>query len=240
MVNKNLPLVLSDLFEYDISSCYYRILKNIGWDLSEVVEDDKITRNIQLGLMQRDNVKLSRFLQDSTKSIIDFYLKENNISPNEVAVRQKDGVILTKNLERINLTLPIDFRGVVSKLIISRTYNEWLILYMDGRVDVKGVSNKPVDISFYNLFRNLDFTNKKNLVKGIEIIRRKILSSENVEWFACKSEDEYSIPVKGEGEIKLRKSSLHSIDQNDIDKDLLWDKYVWPFVQSLVSVYIIG
>ena len=71
--------VLTNLFQYDFSACGYNILKNSGFDISNIEYFDKKKRNIQIGLLQRDNPSLAGFLASSIENLIDFYLKENNI-----------------------------------------------------------------------------------------------------------------------------------------------------------------
>lgn len=233
LINKNVDYILSNLYEYDFSACYYNILKNIGYDISNIEKNDKIKRNIQIGLLQKNNPRLSNELLNKTNNIIDHYLIENNINENEVIWRQKDGIITTKKLNKLNISMELEYRRTIMKLISSMDRNKVLLLYNMNEVDVKGVSNKPLDISFYKLFLNLNFCSKSQLFQGLENIRQNIHKSNNILWFSRESENGIKIPLK-QGLINISKSALLSIDINDVDKTFLWEYYIWPFAQSLL------
>ena len=78
-ISKNSSLVLSTLFSYDFSACAYNILKSIGWDLSNIDFDDKKKRNIQIGLLQKDNPRLAKFLLNSINNLVNHYFIINDI-----------------------------------------------------------------------------------------------------------------------------------------------------------------
>ncbi|MFW6002136.1 MAG: hypothetical protein ACOCQD_02250 [archaeon] len=239
-IRNDIPLVLSDLYEYDFSMCSYQILKNIGWDLSHIETEDKTKRNIQIGLLQRDNPKLSQFLQNEVKNLIDYYLSRNNILDNEIVLRQFDGVILKKPLHRLTETLPLDHRSNILKFIVSPDRASYLALLDNGTVKVKGVSNLPVDASFYNLFKNLDFGNFRNLVNQLENIRIVIIgNNSNILWHCHLNNDgNYLVPIEDDLLI-LRPSVINSIDVRDVNKFICWEKYVWNFVSSLLVSFTV-
>ena len=236
MVNKNCELVLSDLFEYDFSACFYNLLKNIGWDLSQINYDDKTLRNVQIGKLQKEHPALSNYLITNTDKLIDFYLTANNLTNDDVIIRQRDGIITTKPLQKINLTMPIDFRSMILKLIISKDRKKWLMVKNNGDVRVKGISNKPIDTSFYDAFKHFNYCNKTTLINSLEKFRTSISNSNNISWVSFKGEDDASflIPIKNEGLIKFRKSIINMIDPNEIETDFIWNDYIWPFAESLI------
>jgi len=235
---KGFLLINSDVFEYDFSSCAYNILKNSGYDVSTIEKDDKTKRNIQIGYIQRDNPDIARYIQNSIENLVDFYLKENNIKKEDVILRQKDGIFTKKKMTNIDCTMPIDFRGIVLKLIFDVTRKKWLLVYGKNNVVVKGITNRPCDTSFYNMFSSIDFSNKDRCIRQLEYIRRSIYNSKNIRWFSREIEDnQLLIPVKGIGEMKVRQSVLQMIDPEDIEKSFLWEDYVWPFCRSIM-IYI--
>jgi len=234
-ISKSCNLIMGNLFFYDFRSCYYNILKNIGWDLSNIEENNKELRNIQLGLLQKDNPKLGRFLNDTASNLVSYYITINNLSEEDIIIIQKDGIITSKKLDKIDVSQPIELRGIISKLILSPDRKKFISIYDSGDIDIKGVSNKTEDTTFYNLFKSLDYSNKKNLIKGIESIRQNILDSKNIYWFIKKTEDDmYMVPIIGEGDLKISKSSLLTIDLNEVDKNIVWESLVWPFCRSIL------
>jgi hypothetical protein len=234
-INTNCSLILSDLFEYDFSSCVYTILKNTGYNVSNIDKDDKLKRNIQIGLLQKKNKKLSKYLNDNIKNLINFYLEINNIKDEELILRQKDGIITTKKLTKLNETMPLDFRGIISKLIFTVNRKQWMLIYGENNVVIKGIKNKPEDISFYNMFSNLDFTNKNKCIKQLESIRNAIYKSDNIKWFGKFVEDnQLLIPIKNIGLMKFRPSVFSMIDTDEIDKSIIWEDFIWPFCRSII------
>ncbi|MCK5016508.1 MAG: hypothetical protein KAS32_05480 [Candidatus Peribacteraceae bacterium] len=234
-ISKTCNFVLSDIFSYDFSKCNYKLLESIGWDLSSIDEQDKLKRNIQIGYLQKSNPMLARFLYDSTTRLIDFYLNLNNISNENIIVRARDGFYSTKKLRVVETTMPIEFKSIISKLIISVNRSRLLEIHVNGNVEIKGVRNKTVDNSYYNLFRNLNFTTKKGLYAGLESIRRSVLSSDNIMWFTRIDDGgAYYIPLIDEGTVKLNRSSLNLIEPTEIDRSFVWEEYIWPFAQSIL------
>ena len=203
--------------------------------MSNINFEDKKIRNIQLGLLQKDNPKLSKYLIDSVNDLVNSYFSLNNIQYDDVILRARDGFFITKKLEKTNHTMPIDFRGIVSKLIISADRCKYLAIYSNSNVEIKGISKKIVDCSFYNLFRNLNFGTKKGLLLGLENMRKSILNSENIMWFSGKGEgDIYHVPIINEGLLRLSRSAISMIDSSEVDKQFLWEEYVWPFAKSIL------
>lgn len=239
MINKNTPLVLSNLYAYDFSSCVYNLLKNLGWDVSNINSEDKYERNLKIGLMRRDNPSLSVYLEESMERLIDYYLNINNIEEDDVILRQKDGVVLSKNLQILDKTMPLDFRGIISRFIFSLDRRKWLIIYNTGEVEIKGVKNNLYDKSVFDLFKKLNYTSKTELANSLEGMRRLIFSNGKKSWHVLEEEGEYIVPIKNTGYIKLRQSTIASLSLDDIEKRYLWEDYIWVFVESLF-VYCCG
>jgi len=233
-ISKSCQLVLTTLFSYDFSACAYNILKSIGWDLSNIGIENKEERNIKIGLLQRDNPRIAKFLLGSITNLVDHYFVINDVTEEDLVVRARDGFIIKKKMDIINQTMPIDLRSVISKIIISTDRKKYLAIHTNGNIEVKGIRNKTADISFYNLFKNLNFSTKKNLLVGLERIRQTILSSENILWFSTRDNDNYNVPIIGSGILKLNRASLQLVDPDEIDKHFLWEEYIWPFAESIL------
>lgn len=247
-INATCNLVLSNLFEYDIASCFYRILKATNYQkINQINPYDKNQRNITIGLLQKGNRRLTTFLHRTTERIIQQYLEVNKVKNKEIILRQKDGFILTRRIGITNLGMEIQLRGIISRMIITANRKSYLVIYDNGEVKVKGIPNKPIDISFYRLFSKLNYENNSQITKGIECIRQIIFNSNRKEWFAFEEttasaaltsmttggQQVLRVPI-GNDFLKVSKSTLRSIDPNEINKKFVWDQYVWPFCQSLI------
>lgn len=228
-------LVLSNLYGYDFSACAYNILKSINWDLSEVEFENKEKRNIQIGYIQRNNPNVANFLLNSINNLVDHYFNVNGISKENVIIRMRDGFIIDKPLNIIDITMPIDLRTIYSKIILSYDRSKCVGITNNGYIEVKGIRNKTLDISFFNMFKNLNFSTQKSLMVGLENIRKTILSSENIEWFMrVNDEESYIVPIMNTGLLKLNKASLRMVDIDEIDKYFIWEEYIWPFARSIL------
>lgn len=227
--------IFENLYEYDFESCFYNILNNIEYDMTDIPFENKTQRNIMIGYHQRNNFLVKQFLSNSIKRLINLYIMNLKILEDDIIWKQKDGFILTKPLEQVNITLSISYKNHISKLIKSMNKQKILILYSDNTFDLKGLSNKPIDLSFYDLLLNIDFSNRKSVLEGCEYIRYKIYTSNNPRWFIRKSKDDIlTIPMKGDYLLQINKSSINNIDVNDIDKNIIYNNYIYPFFQTIL------
>ena len=235
-ISDKCPLVLSDLYSYDIVSCYYSILDNINSSVVDNIDpEDKKLRNVIIGKSQSENSCLSSLLSYTTESVIDFIIQKNNITNKDIIIRQKDGIILKNRLSKIDYCLELKFHGIISKLVITINRDKFLYI-MNDNVYVKGVRDKPLDCSFYNLFSNIDISTKNNTVKSLSVIRESVYNANNILWFSLPCDDNkyIEIPMKKFGIIKIPLSSISLIDVKDVEKTFLWNDYVWPFCQSIL------
>jgi DNA polymerase III alpha subunit (gram-positive type) len=135
-------LFLRDLFLYDVASCHYNILKGLGVDLAGIDPKDKTSRNIKIGLLMKNNPNLTSVLRTVTASTIDEYLTRNNIKPEEVIIRQYDGLIVTKPLVNTGEFLPLELRGIIQTFLSSFGKDKFIALYQNGNISIKGVPQR--------------------------------------------------------------------------------------------------
>ena len=55
-----------------------------------------------------------------------------------------------------------------------------------------------------------------------------------MKWFAFTGNNTFQIPIIGIGNIEVSKSGLNYIDPSEIDKKIIWEEYIWPFVQPIL------
>ena len=98
-INESCKLFLRDIYLYDIQACHFQILKKLNINISHIDPNDKEKRNIQIGLLQKNNPNLVSVLRKMTESTIDEYIKENNLDPENIICRQYDGLLVNKKLQ---------------------------------------------------------------------------------------------------------------------------------------------
>lgn len=238
LINKNCKPVLHDLYDYDFERCYYKILQNINPDLIKDIDPtNKELRNIKLGLLQKENPNIASFLISKINNIMDLYLSENGILEDDIIWRQKDGVILTKQLNKTNISMEIKYKGLISTMISSMKKDRVLFIYDNKKVVYKGIKNKLKDMSFFDMFATLNFTTQISVMDGVEVIRHKLFESDNINWFIREVDDILHIPIKNKGTIKVPKTFIWGLNPKDIDRSVIWDNYLWPFCQTLLLQY---
>ena len=152
MINSTCPLVLHDLYGYDIVSCYPQILGKQFYDFGEIDLDNKAERNIFIGTQQRGNENLSQFLIKSAENLVNYYLQENNFTDDEIIATQRDGFIVKRLLDNDDEFIDMKLREFIDFLIISTDRQKFLYLE-DGKIIVKGMPYYYDDLQiFYQMF----------------------------------------------------------------------------------------
>ena len=239
-INKNCRLVLRDVYSYDISSCHYNILKSLNYDISKIEKDDKLKRNIQIGMLMRDNPKLTSIIRSTTESIIDEYILRNKIYEHDIIIRQYDGFITTKLLkENLEQYLPLELRSVFSIFIISIDRTKFIAT--DGnQVSIKGISNRYDEIDkIYKKVLFTNFANKDSIFINLQNIKDEILNSDNPLLYCIPSgEKKFNVFLKQYGQFEISDSMTRIIDTDDIDKEKYFEYYIRPFFESIVIEFI--
>lgn len=239
-INKTINLVLKDVYSYDISSCHYNILKQFGFDISEIDKDNKEKRNITIGKMMKENPRITSILRDTTNNLITEYLNINNIKSDSVVTIQYDGFISTKPLKELNLYIPLELRTIYNILIISNDRSKYIALDYNGNLDVKGVAHKYTEMDkIYRKILEINFTSKKVIFENLQKIKNEILFGEDVKLYGIPTDDNnYNIIFNGYGIIPISQSAITMIDPTDIEKEKYFDVYVRPFTESICFEYL--
>ena len=176
-INDHVQYIVRDVYFYDIESCHYQILSGLGYDLSHIDETDKLRRNTQIGIMMRDNPRLVKILRNITTSTIDSYLKINNVHPGQIILRQYDGVILTKRLDRTNEYIPLPLRTVYT-IFISSIYRNSYLAYDGFASKIKGVKYLYPEIGHYlKKILKFNFIDKRTVFRQLQQLKDDILTS---------------------------------------------------------------
>ncbi len=239
-INKNCKLFMRDVYLYDISACHYTIMENLGFDLSKIDKTNKEKRNTQIGLLMRDNPKLTTILRSTTTSLIDEYLLRNSITEDDLIIRQYDGVITKKPIKEIvNPSMPLELRSIFQVMIIS--FNRNMYIATDGSdVVIKGVPHRYETIDkIYKEIVNINYLNKESVFKSLQNIKDKVLSSDDASLYCIPTvEDKYAVFFKQYGQLEVSKSMARIMDTDDIDKKYYFSYYIEPFTKSITVEFV--
>lgn len=240
-INKNLKLVLRDIYSYDISACHYNILKKYGFDLSDINKDDKITRNIQIGQMMKSNPKITSLLRNTTNSLIDDYINKNGIEEDDIVIRQYDGMIITKILTITDIGgMPLDLRHHFEIFISSINRQMYIASASNGDIKIKGVPHRYDEMNeIYRKICKINFLAKESIFRNLQKIKDQFINSNNPYLFGVPVSDEkVNVFLKEYGELEISKNTLKIIDIKDIDKEKYFSAYIEPFTKSIIFEFV--
>lgn len=241
-INKNKKLVLKDVYLYDIESCHYSIMQNLGLDTSGINAEDKTERNIQIGKMMRRNPKLTSLLRNTTNAIIDEYIRENDVSEDDIVIRQYDGILLHK--KRLRITdlkgIPLNIRQHFLIFISSIDRKKYIALDSEMKTSIKGVPFKYPEMNkIYESICKLNYTNKESIFRNLQRIKDNLMTTRDARLFGIPVGDgKFNIFLKGYGQVEITKATLKIMDPNDIDRDRYFKFYIEPFTRSIVVEFV--
>jgi hypothetical protein len=238
-INRNCKLFMTQVYLYDILQCHYTILKKLGFGLSGIDVDNKLERNKHIGLLMRDNPKLTSVLRDITNSTISEYLERNEVLNDDLIIRQYDGIITKRLLRETDRYIPIELRNVFEIFIISIDRNMYIARDKDEIV-VKGVPYKYDEMNnYYKKILKINYLDKVMIFKTLQKIKDEILNSDDPMLFCIPSEEnKFNVFLKKYGEVEISKPTARILNTDDIDKQKYFDFYIRPFTESLILEFI--
>ena len=240
-INKKCKLFLQNVYSYDISACHYNILEKLGMDVSHLDKNNKEQRNIQIGLMMRNNSKFTSILRSTTDSIISEYILRNNISVDDIVIRQYDGILTLKKLnETTDIYLPLELKKVFQVFLISIDRSKYIGLDEKFSTSIKGISHRYNEIDkIYEELLKINYANKASIFKKLDELKHKILFSNDINMYGIPTaKNLYSIFFRKFGQIEVTESMLRIMDTEDIDKEKYYDLYFKSFFESIVVEFI--
>ncbi len=242
-INNKVDFFLHDVYNYDIPSCHYNIIKKLNYKTKEISDpENKEDRNIKIGMMMRDNTKLSSILRNITESVIDEYIKINRVNEDEIVIRQYDGIITTRKLQNLtsNYNVPLILKRIFQFMIIGIDRDRYLG-YDGKQIFIKGVPNKYKGIIlFLQYFSKINFLHKESVFKGLQKIKDSLLKSEDPSLFAIPTgKDTYNVILKKYGQIEIKKGTVNILDTSDIDKEWYFEYYIQPFTKSITFEFLL-
>jgi hypothetical protein len=207
--------------------------------MSNINENDKEVRNTQIGLLMRDNPKITSVLRDITNSTISEYLLRNEILEDDLIIRQYDGIIIKRLLTKTDYHLNLELKNVFEVFIISIDRSKY-IAKDKNQYFVKGVSHKYSEMdNMYKKILNINYLDKVSLFKSLQKIKDELLYSEDPLLFCIPIDDnKFNVFLKRYGEIEITQSTANILCTDDIDKQKYFDYYIKPFTESIVLEFI--
>jgi hypothetical protein len=187
----------------------------------------------------RDNPKLTSILRTTTNSLIDEYLVRNEISEDDLIIRQYDGIITKKALKESDQFIPLELRSIYQVMIIS--FNRNMYIANDGTdVIIKGIPHRYDSIDkIYKEIVRINYLNKESVFRSLQNIKNKILSSDDASLYCIPtSEDKYAVFFKQYGQLEVSKSMARVMDTEDIDKKYYFSYYIEPFTKSITVEFV--
>jgi hypothetical protein len=238
-INTSIPFVLRDVYLHDIEACHYQILKNLGIDISHIDPENKLKRNIQIGLMFRDNPALSEKVREITNSTISQYIDINKVKDDELVIRQYDGMLTTRRLEHTSDFMEIPVKEKFDIFIISIDRNKYIAI-SDDEITIKGVSHSYEKIeAYYKRLLKINYLSKESIFRNLELIKNDLITNKDVETFAIPIEgNKFKMFFKKYDDMDISSSMMNLLEVEDIDRIKYFDLYLKPFTRSIVYEYI--
>lgn len=244
-INETCPLIMRDLYYYDIVAAFPTLMKRQFYDFKNVSIENKEERSKFVGIQQIDNPQLSSFLNESVKNLLDYYIRINEIKPEDIVFRQKDGFISTKKLLDNKNFVELKMRKMLSLLIIDP--HRSALLYFDdfGDISVKGVPYQYKALEkLYSKIYNFNFYDSKLLMSQMEYLKQSILNAteENVSNYAIdrvvtrndkKTYTEYTFLMKDNKSLTVK--DMDYINPKKIDT---WKYFRHYFKNFFDSIYL--
>lgn len=241
-INENSKLVLKDVYLYDIKSCHYTIMEKLGLDTSSINKEDKLERNTQIGKMMRKNPKLTSLLRNTTSSVIDEYIRANNVNDSDILLRQYDGIILTRTLRLTDLRgIPLTIRKHFLIFIASIDRKKYIALDSSLKVTMKGIPYRydAMDEIYKSICRTIDSIKKESIFRNLQRIKDYIMTTKDLKLFGIPiGNNKLNIFLKEYGLVEISSSTLKIMDPDDIDRNKYFDLYISPFTKSIVIDFV--
>ena len=242
-INETCPLIMRDLYYYDIVAAFPTIMRRQFYDFKNISLDNKEERSKFVGIQQIDNPQLSSFLNESVKNLIDYYIRVNEIGKDDIIFRQKDGIISQKKMLNNNEFIELKMRKILSLLIIDTKRTSMMYFDDFGELSVKGVSHyySALDTIYKKMFE-FNFYNIKMLMKQMEFLKQKIINAtnDNIQLYAIEKQvekfnrglvTEYTFMLKDNKSITVR--DIGYVNPKTIDTWKYFNHYFKIFFDSI-------
>jgi len=234
--NDSLSLINENVFLYDIRNCYSRILKKLNINLGEF--SSKKERNIKIGNYLKQNPKIFKRVREINKNSMINFIKQNNITEDDILFIEKDGLATTKyvgDYKNSDAILP-ELRNYYKITIKSISKRSAYLMLTPNKLYIKGVRFKTTGIEDY-LFENLThllLLDYQKMFKYLNMFRTKYFSEDNLDLFKIPTSNGYQFLLKNDKVITVKNLNNVNLSKLNIDKYKYYKEHVETFIQSLV------
>jgi hypothetical protein len=238
-INEKSKLILNNIYLYDVESCHYNILESLGYDVSNIIKDDKNKRNIQIGYLMKQYPNLINILRKITEAVVSDFIMRNKITDHDIIIRQYDGILLNP-IKIIDHDTSLKLRDVYINFIVSSDRTSYIAINNKNEITAKGIANKYEKMNdFYLKLLKINFLSKESIFRSLQRIKDEIIYNNDPEVFCIPIADEYyEIDLLKYGRMKISETVIQMIDVEDINKEFYFEKYLKPFFDSIVIEFI--
>jgi hypothetical protein len=182
-------------------------------------------------------------LRNTTRSIIDEYIRVNELTDDDIVLRQYDGILVYKKILRVTdlKGIPLNIRKEFLVFISSIDRKKYIALDREMKVVIKGIPYRygEMDEIYKRICRIVDSARKESIFRRLREIKDHVMTTPNSKLFGIPVGDKkFNIFMKGYGQVEVTKASLKIMDANDIDRDRYFNYYIAPFTKSIVVEFV--
>ena len=104
-INQTCRLFLTNVYSYDISKAHLAIMDKLGLETGDLGKLPKKERNIRIGLLMKDNPRLTSTIRSFVIRLIDLYILRNEVKEEDIITRQYDGFLSMRSLKTSTFSL---------------------------------------------------------------------------------------------------------------------------------------
>lgn len=169
IINENNPYLFNtDIFEYDMKDAGFSLIKEFKLLDKSIIDklstQDKETRKVNIGKLQKDNKELVKNLGNAFKEARRLFFEANQLENNDIISIKKDAIFTCKLCKFQEFGKYINFRPKNSYTSYINLGNRLEFYYNSNQLDIKGLSNE-------NYEKHKDYLIKfiSQFIKSVEI-----------------------------------------------------------------------
>jgi len=250
MVRLNLttkiPYFFGNIYEYDIKSAYFSIIQArpefIDNDISIIKKLEKLKSNkkelvIFIGKMIRRNPDLSKNLHNYLRETIYMFIKENNISNDDIISIKKDALFVKKRVNSLDIN-GLDFKVKHNyKIFFKDTEKKEYYILNEDTFNIKGINDIEVNSSkkFFKLIVQLIMlllnSNKEAILNSLNTFQTNFLyGTPQVDYLTINNQ------IKLKNGYLVDRKFIDEFEIEEIDRDFIYFKYIHPVISQIIKI----